>query len=114
MDSFSHSPPHTTQTMSAITDITNATASCSLAAKPAPKRAKSPPPRAAAPKTALSPPRELAFAADGATDMKKKELAGSMGDFVRPPRPADYARAKQTLARPANPVAEEYITTVRV
>jgi len=71
--------------MSAITDITNATASCSLAPKPAPKRAKSPPPRAAAPKTALSPPRELAFAADGATDMKKKELAGSMGDFVPEP-----------------------------
>ena len=61
---------------SGIKDVTNMMASSTLK----PKRAASPPPR---PKSAHnSPVRKALFVPKGASDMKKRELAGSYEDFV--------------------------------
>ena len=64
---------------SGIKDVTNMMASAALK----PKRAASPPPR---PKSAHnSPVRKALFVPKGASEMKKRELAGSYEDFTPEP-----------------------------
>jgi ribonucleoside-diphosphate reductase subunit M2 len=72
--------------MAKLVDSTNIQAVTEATAKVAlsPKRSKSPPPTVPS-KTALSPPKALAFAGEGASEAKKKELAGSFSDFVPEP-----------------------------
>ena len=65
---------------SGIKDVTNLMASAALQK---PKRAASPPPR---PKSAHnSPVRKALFVPKGASEMKKRELAGSYEDFTPEP-----------------------------